>query len=612
MIKSMENTKQKDINVLPGFWHNKQQINLISINNIHKRFEETGRFDAIHQQWKEGEPNKPHVFFDSDVAKWIESAAYVLQNRKDAKLIELCDYYIDIIQLHQEAGGYFNSYFGHIDKANKWKKRVDHELYCAGHLIEAAVAYFEATGKPKFLDVVKKYADHIDKVFRQEKSAAFITPGHPEIELALYKLYLVTKDKKYLELSKFFIDERGQIQEEVYSAVDNRYDQSHKPVREQFEAEGHSVRALYLYSAMADIAKEYRDEKLMTACKKLFENITNKQMYITGGIGSSDYGEAFTYDYDLPNLTAYAETCAGIALIMFSDRMFGLDINSKYADIIERVLYNNVLSGVSLDGKSFFYENPLETDTKKWNFNQTLKIKQHLPIIERKEIFDCSCCPPNITRLIASVGGYIYKHMDNDIYINQYISNETVFAGTKILLKTEYPWEGKISINIDVTDGKEKHLYLRIPQWADKFDVSINGKFYDAKHNNGYIMLCVSSLIEIVFNIEMNVKYVFANPLVRSDNGRCAVQRGPIVYCAEQIDNETIILPDIKLDTKAKPIILDSVLTGKEIVLNADMRKQENLYSFDYPTFSKCQIKLIPYFARANCKITDMQVWFLY
>ena len=444
----MQEVLLNNVKINQGFFKDRQKTNLVSLKNVHKRFLETGRFEALKQTWKQGDKNKPHIFFDSDVAKWIESAAYVLIDQKDEELEQLCDSYIDEIQAHQEKDGYFNSYFSHIAPDKKWKLRMEHELYCAGHLIEAAVAYYQATGKDKFLNVMKKNADHIEKVFKIEKNAAFVTCGHEEIELALYKLYKVTKELRYLSLAKFFIDERGQRQEEVYPSVDPHYDQSFLPVRKQHTAEGHSVRALYLYSGMADIGKETNDKELIDACKKIYENITTKRMYITGGVGSSHYGEAFTYDYDLPNLSAYTETCAAIALIMFCDRMNEIEANAKYADTIERALYNNVLSGVSLDGKSFFYENPLEADVEKYDFNQTYKVKQHMPIIRRQEVFDCSCCPPNLTRTIASIGSLIYKYDKQDIFINQYISSSADIEGNLIEMKSDMPWKGKINIKV--------------------------------------------------------------------------------------------------------------------------------------------------------------------
>ncbi|NLC16533.1 MAG: glycoside hydrolase family 127 protein, partial [Clostridiales bacterium] len=569
---------KKHVRLNEGFFQERQKINLTGIKNIHERFLETGRFEALKQNWKEGQPNKPHVFYDSDVAKWIESAAYVLMGQEDLELEKLCDQYIDLIEARQEQNGYFNSYFSYLEPDKKWRYRTEHELYCAGHLIEAAIAYKKATQKEKFLDIVKKLADHIYQVFVIDKSAAFVTPGHEEIELALYKLYKETNQKKYLELAKFFIDQRGQKPEPVYETVDNRYDQSHIPVRQQQTAEGHSVRALYLYSAMADLGKEYNDQELITACKSIFENIVNKRMYITGGVGSSHYGEAFTYDYDLPNLTAYAETCAAIALIMFCDRMSEIELDSKYADTIERALYNNVLAGVSLDGKSFFYENPLETDVKKYEFNQTCKVKQHLPILNRLEVFDCSCCPPNLTRLIANIESLIYKKTKDGLIINQYISSKADIDGVKIEQKSQLPWNAQTNINI--TSSKPVKIYLRIPYWAQKPLIKINQKTYKNILKNGYLEAAIDGANQIKVVFDMPVRLAFSHPKVRCNSGKAAVMRGPLVYCAESIDNPNIVLSDARLDLSKKPRLVKGNLVKYDIIMPALIRQQNELYSF--------------------------------
>ncbi|HEY8390436.1 MAG TPA: beta-L-arabinofuranosidase domain-containing protein [Clostridia bacterium] len=606
----MQRVDLSKVKITEGFFKDRQKINIESIKSIHKRFLETGRFEALKQIWKEGQPNKPHIFFDSDVAKWIESVAYVLIDHRDSELEKLCDGYIDEIQAHQQSDGYFNSYFSHIEPDKKWKLRTEHELYCAGHLIEAAVVYYQATGKDKFLNIVKKLADHIEKVFKIEHTAAFVTPGHEEIELALYKLYKTTDEKRYLDLAKFFIDQRGQKQEEVYQTVDNRYDQSYIPVRQQKTAEGHSVRALYLYSAMADIAKECNDQELLNACKAIYENITTKRMYITGGVGSSHYGEAFTYDYDLPNISAYAETCAAIALIMFCDRMNNIEADSKYADTIERALYNNVLAGVSLDGKSFFYENPLEADVQKFDFNQTCKVKQHMPILRRQEVFDCSCCPPNLTRTIASIGGLIFKYDEESIFINQYISSTADINGVFVDIKSQMPWEGKININIK--PKKPIKVCLRIPYWTTGYKVFVNKKSYKGAVKNGYLEIGLSDETNIKIDFEMSVRLVYAHNKVRADSGRAAVTRGPIVYAAEGIDNPNIDLNDVKLDLSRKPKLEEGSIAKYNIILPAYKRAQTELYSYQKPKYQKIDLKLLPYFMWANREKSDMQVWFLY
>ena len=401
----MKNMNIKSVDITSGFWKERQDLNKnITAYAVMNRFKETGRFDAFKFNWKEGEPNKPHFFWESDIAKWMEGIAYILQKDSSYELEQEIEPLIDLIEKNQTEDGYFNIFFTIIEPESRFKKRGNHELYCAGHLIEAAVAYYEVTGKDRFLRSMCKYVDYIEKVFVKEETAGFMTPGHPEIELALFRLYKCTKEKRYLELAKFFIENRGNNtkdkEKETWLYGNMKYDQSHLPLRKQFTAEGHSVRALYLYCAVADIAMESDDVELQEVCKQLFDNIVEKRMYITGGVGSSSIGEAFTVDYYLPNTRAYAETCAAISLIMFAQRMFEMDHNAKYTDIVERVLYNGMLSGVSLDGKSFFYENPLEIDPTDRTKDVCIfeQYREHIPINQRVEIFSCSCCPPNLVR----------------------------------------------------------------------------------------------------------------------------------------------------------------------------------------------------------------------
>lgn len=423
----MNNINFRQADIKNGFWGKWQEINRkVTIYSVMNRFKETGRFDAFKCDWKQGMPNKPHFFWDSDVAKWMEGVSYILDKNEDDMLEQEVEALIDEIEKNQDESGYFNIYFTVIEPENRFKRRTDHELYCAGHLIEAAVAYYETTKRDRFLKLMCKYADYIYQVFVEEQSADFVTCGHEEIELALIRLYRCTKNKKYLELALFFINQRGNNSKDTfYDFTNSRYDQSHLPVRMQFTAEGHSVRACYLYSAMADLAKETEDKELLYACQRLFDNITSKRMYITGGVGQSHIGEAFTVDYDLQNKNAYAETCAAIAIVFFAQRMLALEIDSKYSDIVERAMFNGILSGLSLDGDSFFYENLLEIDLSLKDKDVSIK-PQHrmrMPITQRVNIFSCSCCPPNLNRFLASIGDYIYSK-DNDTYfIHQYISS---------------------------------------------------------------------------------------------------------------------------------------------------------------------------------------------
>jgi DUF1680 family protein len=358
---------------------------------------------------------KPHIFWDSDVAKWIEACAYSLEQTPDGQLEKQVDEIIGYMESGQLDDGYFNSYYIACEPENRFTVRNNHELYCAGHLTEAAVAYYRATGKDKLLGLVKRYLDLIEKAFAEDDSAAFSTPGHEEIELALIKMYELTGEEKYTNLCAHFINTRGTSQKDldnfVYSG-DHSYDQTHLPVRQQKTAEGHSVRALYLYSGMADLARLTGDKELTDACKSLFDNICSKRMYVTGGVGSSSHGETFTQDYDLPNDMAYSETCASIALVLFCRRMLMLETDSKYADAAERAMYNCVLGGVSLDGRSFFYVNPLEINLSRHEKNEKWHdIKENL-LTQRAEVFSCSCCPPNLARVIPSFAGDAYSYDD--------------------------------------------------------------------------------------------------------------------------------------------------------------------------------------------------------
>src|SRR5690606_29447942 len=420
------------------------------------------------------------------------------------------------------------------------------------HLIEAAVAYYRATGKDKFLNIMIKYADYIDTVFGPEEDKIKGYPGHQEIELALVKLYDVTGNKKYLNLSKFFIDERGKqphyfdIEKEKRNDTNPfwfnnnyAYHQAHKPVREQKEAVGHAVRAVYMYTAMADLAAKTNDPELKKVCETLWENVTRKQMYITGGIGSMVFGEAFSFDYDLPNDLSYTETCASIALVFWANRMLDLDINSQYADIMELTLYNGTISGMDLDGKKFFYVNPLEVLPEA---SDKRGDKRHIKSV-RQGWFGCACCPPNLARLIASIGHYIYSQKEREIFVHLYMGNDAKFEldGKEVLLTqhTNYPWDGHVAINVSTELQSDFTISLRVPGWARKAIVKINGQLIDHESliKDGYIRLQRSwkkeDKIELI--LPMEVERIQANPLVRHNNGKVALQRGPVVYCLEEV-----------------------------------------------------------------------------
>ncbi len=579
------------------------------------------------------------VFQDSDVAKWLEAVAYSLETHPDSELEKTADGVIDIIEKAQQKDGYLDTYFIIKEPENRWTNLCEcHELYCAGHMIEAAVAYYEATGKKKLLNVACKLADHIDSVFGPEIGKKRGYPGHQEIELALVKLYHATDEEKYLKLGKYFIDERGNkpyyfdIEWEKRGRISNwtgrisnrpsknsEYNQTHLPVREQSAAVGHAVRAVYMYSGMADVAAETGDAELLNACRRLWNNIVSKRMYITGGIGSQAYGEAFSFDYDLPNDTVYAETCASVGLMFFANRMMHIEPKGIYADVMERALYNIIISAMSRDGKRFFYVNPLEVVPEACKKNQT---KFHVKP-ERQKWFGCACCPPNIARLLTSLGYYIYSKNDSTIYINLYVGGEveTELNGSKIKISedTQYPWDGKIIMKISLKEEKDFDLALRVPGWCSNASVNVNGKNIQlySKIVDGYATISRTwkdgDTIELLFT--MPALRVRANPKVREDMGKVAVQRGPVVYCLEEADNGANLHEIILPKESQLRVEFDNDLLGGIPVIAAEAERVNNnwgdqLYRANTSAeVYKENIKFIPYFAWANRGTGEMTVW---
>ena len=585
------------IHLTDGYLCSKQALNRnVTIPSVYDRFAETGRVKAFSFDYQEGDAIKPHIFWDSDIAKWIEGAAYEIHNAPNASFSEKIDELVEKIKEHQGEDGYFNIYYTVVEPNGRWTNRDRHELYCAGHLMEAAVAYAEATGKTDLLVCMEKYADYIHRVFVEEQSASFRTPGHEEIELALVRMYRYTHKKKYLDLAAYFVNARGSVEEEIMDI----YNQSHLPVREQKEAVGHAVRALYLYTGMAYVAKETGDEALLNACKTLWQDITEHKMYVTGGVGSTQAGEAFTTAYDLPNDTAYTETCAAIALIFFANAMLAFENDAKYADVIERALYNGVLSGLSVDGTKFFYTNPLEINVSEQYEN--MHGKRKLPRTQRPPVFNCSCCPPNVNRLLATIGNYIYGQDGETLYVNQFVSSELNADGVSCSMQTKYPVDGRMSIR---ATGAKK-IAVRIPAWCEKFSLN---HAYEMK--NGYAIV-ENDGEEIVVELDMTPTAVFANTRVLRDAGRLCIMRGPIVYCAESVDNgaylhDYLVSPDFEYSEQ-----LDEYFGLPTLTVNAERRvnESENLYSHTPPRTEKATLKLIPYNGFANRGETDMLVWF--
>ena len=575
------------------------------------------------------------VFQDTDVAKWLEAVAFTLDSSgRDEKLEKLADETIDLIGKAQCEDGYLNTYFTIKEPDRRWTNlKEGHELYTAWHMIEAAVAYYNATGKRKFLDIVSRFADLICETFGPEEGKCHGYPGHPEVELALVKLYRATGQKRYLDLAKYFIDTRGVgenyfFQEEKkekyqqifpeFAGYVPEYSQSHLPVREQKTAEGHAVRAVYLYSAMADLAYEYQDETLLDACKTLWNNMTEKRMYITGGIGSSGLLERFTTDYDLPNDRNYSESCASIGLAMFGNRMAQITKDAKYADIVEKALYNTVLAGIAMDGKSFFYVNPLEV----WPDNciERTSMEHVKPV--RQKWFGVACCPPNIARTLASLGQYIYGADENSLYINLYISSQTKLligeTETEVIMESSFLKDGTVTVHLESEKASKETLALRIPGYTKEFTVWRGAqKIKTPLIKKGYLMITdLAASEEIKISCDMKARFVYANPKVRADEGKACIMRGPLVYCLEETDNGEN-LSSLYVDTKKaltenwEEQLLGGVMTveakGKRIL--EDHWTAEELYKEQPPELKDVTLKAVPYCYWGNRKTGEMAVW---
>ena len=557
------------------------------------------------------------VFQDSDLAKWLEAVGYSLSVNPDPELEKTADEAIDLICAAQESDGYFNSYYSIKHPGKRWKNLVDgHELYCAGHMMEAAVAYFEATGKRKLLDAMIKFADLICGTFGPGNALENAYCGHQEIELALVKMYKATGNKKYLDMAAHFINIRG-VGENYFTVerrnpdfltiwtkpgadYDTSYSQSHLPVREQKKAAGHAVRAVYMYCAMADIARECNDESLLKACDVLWDNITQQQMYVTGGVGSSGVLERFSTDYDLSNEVTYAESCASIGLALFGLRMNQLTGNAKYFDAVERALYNTVAASIAIDGKSFFYVNPLEV----WpEVCMPHTSKAHIKPI-RQKWFACACCPPNIARTLASLGQYIWAEDDNRVYLNLFINSSVkTESGTDISLETAFPNSNKIKLSA----SKATEFAVRIPDYAKDFSLS-----QPYKTENGYAVFTLEGTAEISFNSP--ARFVRANPEVRANAGKVCVMRGPLVYCLEQIDNSDN-LSALMIDTSKPLIEVPSDIPGGLLITASGKRVKpwdgSTLYSEQTMEYGDVTLCLSPYAFWGNRTPGEMQVWIL-
>ena len=611
------------------FWAPKIELNrAVTVPFALQKNEETGRVDNFRKAagLMKG-PFQGKRYNDSDVYKAMEGAAYTLMLRPDPKLEKTLDDLIAVIAKAQEPDGYLYT-TRTIDPKNpapgagaeRWSNlRVSHEFYNVGHMYEATVAHFQATGKRPFLDVAVRNADLLVKTFGPGKRRAF--PGHQEIEIGLSKLYRATGTRAYLDLAKFFLDERGHYFQGQKHAPDDpfgvydsdEYMQNHKPVLEQDEAVGHAVRAMYMYAGMADVAALGGYPEYVRAIDRLWDNVVGKKMYVTGGVGARSTSEAFGDAYELPNATAYTETCAAIGNALWQQRLFLLHGEAKYADVLERVMYNGLISGVSLDGMAFFYQNPLEADGK---------TKLYQDQVGRAPWFEVSCCPPNVTRFLPSVPGYIYSVQGDALFVNLFLANAASLeiAGTKVSLtqETRYPWDGTVKISVAPEKKAAFTLRVRVPGWArnepvptdlyrfadaneEKPSLKVNGTPAAITLDRGYAVIhrtwTKGDAVEIVF--PMPVRRVVANASVSADAGRVAFQRGPLVFCAEGVDNAGRVLdlaiPDTaRFTAEFRPDLLNGVIVLKGPAAGTNVR----------------DAVLIPYYAWANRGPGEMRVWF--
>lgn len=577
--------------------------------------------------------HKGVIFSDSDVYKWLEAVAYCLHIGVCKDFEGITDELISLIGSAQQKDGYLNTYFTIAEPQGRWSNLVEgHELYCAGFLIEAGVAYFEATKKDTLLNIASRFADLICEVFGPGEAQCKGYPGHQEIELALIRLYHCTGQRRYLDCARFFIDERGKepnyfLQEikkrdgqvifPEFREYELKYSQSHIPPRQQRTAEGHAVRATYMYSAMTDIAREDHDEALLETCRALWKNITQRRMYITGGIGSSGFFERFTTDYDLPNDSSYCETCASIGLALFGRRMNLVERDASYFDVVERVLYNTVLAGISLSGDRYFYVNPLEI----WPDNclPATSMKHIKP--ERQRWFSVACCPTNVARTLASLGQYIYAQSQDTIYINLFISSSfaTDVAGVhaELTMESDLMQNGDISVVYKIDKDAAFSLAVRIPDYANTPAFFLDGAAIEPQMENGYAIICSNAGGEHTLDIQLHVtpRWVMADSRIRENVGKVALMKGPCVFCLEETDNganlaTVYVQPDAEV-TECKTAELPEGIPmlsyqGKRIVQTIDY---ERLYGDACFGTESVTLKAIPYGQWANRKPGEMLVW---
>lgn len=588
-LKMIEQIDFSHVKINDNFWSPRLSKHVsatlpVCIDQIENQ---TGRIRNFENAAK-GEGEHSGIFFDdSDVYKALEGMAYSLINNPDPELEKKADEWIDKFAAAQQPDGYINTFYTLTGLDKRWTNMDKHEMYCAGHMIEAGVAYYQATGKRKLLDVCIRMTDHMMSQFGPGKR--HWVPGHEEIELALVKLYQTTQEQKYLDFAYWLLEERGHGHGTMgdEGKWDPVYYQDIVPVRRLTDISGHAVRCMYLYCGMADVAALKNDTGYIAAIDRLWDDVVHRNMYITGGIGSSRDNEGFTEDYDLPNLDAYCETCASVGMVLWNQRMNQLTGDSKYIDILERSLYNGALAGISLGGDRFFYVNPLES-----------KGDHH-----RQEWYGCACCPSQLSRFLPSIGNYIYASSDDALWVNLYIGNtgQIRIGETDILLtqETDYPWDGSVKLTISTSQPLEKEIRLRIPNWCKTYDLSINGKRINVPKEKGYAVIKDwKSQDVIALDMDMPVEIVAADPHVKENFGKRAIQRGPLVYCMEEIDNpEYFDQIQLSPSTTFQTAFVSDILNGiKTIKTNG--RAQSATF--------------IPYYAWDNRKAGKMRVWIPY
>lgn len=545
---------------------------------------QTGRIRNFENAAK-GEGEHSGIFFDdSDVYKALEGIAYSLINNPDPELEKKADEWIDKFAAAQRPDGYINTFYTLTGLDKRWTNMDKHEMYCAGHMIEAGVAYYQATGKRKLLDVCIRMADHMINQFGPGKR--HWVPGHEEIELALVKLYQTTQEQKYLDFAYWLLEERGHGHGTMGSEGkwDPVYYQDIVPVRQLTDISGHAVRCMYLYCGMADVAALKQDTGYIAAMDRLWDDVVLRNMYITGGIGSSRDNEGFTEDYDLPNRDAYCETCASVGMVLWNQRMNQFTGDSKYIDVLERSMYNGALAGISLTGDRFFYVNPLESNG------------DH----HRQEWYGCACCPSQLSRFLPSIGSYIYATSDNALWVNLYIGNsaQVTIDDSEITLQqeTDYPWDGSVKLTVSSPKAIQKEIRLRIPGWCQSYTLSVNGELLDAPQEKGYAVINDWQSGDVItLDMDMPVEVVAADPLVEENLDKRAVQRGPLVYCMEEVDNpshfdQTVLNSNSVFQTSFN----SNLLNGVEII-QASNGQQATTF--------------IPYYAWDNRKPGKMKVW---